>query len=222
MADIADSSLHEHVAVAVGDHLAGVVLLHLDRDEQVAGGVDGEDRDRRRAVDDRCRLRALRVADTVPASAAGRRSLYSGRMAETKSSTKSGFSAEERAAMKAAAAERKASQKQDDLDKALAEAIAKLPDDERKMAETIDAIVRKHAPMLASKTYYGMPGWARDGKVCVFMQPASKFKVRYCTIGFDPIANLDDGDMWPTSFALLNLGPAEQKKITALVKKAVS
>ena len=97
-------------------------------------------------------------------------------MAETKKSTKSGFSAEERAAMKAAAAERKASQKQQDLDKALAEAIAKLPDDERKMAEKIDAIVRKHAPMLASKTYYGMPGWACDGKVCVFMQPASKFR----------------------------------------------
>ena len=107
-------------------------------------------------------------------------------------------------------------------DKALAEAIAKLPDDERKMAEKIDAIVRKHAPMLASKTYYGMPGWARDGKVCVFMQPASKFKVRYCTIGFDPISNLDDGDMWPTSFAILKIGPAEERKITALVKKAVS
>jgi uncharacterized protein YdhG (YjbR/CyaY superfamily) len=143
-------------------------------------------------------------------------------MAETTKSSKTGFSAEERAAMRAAAAERTASQKQDDLDKALADVIAKLPDDERKMAETIDAIVRKHAPMLASKTYYGMPGWARDGKVCVFMQPASKFKVRYCTIGFDPIANLDDGDMWPTSFAILSVGPAEQKKITALVKKAVS
>ena len=143
-------------------------------------------------------------------------------MAETKKNTKSGFSAEERAAMKAAAAERKASQKQQDLDKALAEAIAKLPDDERKMAEKIDAIVREHAPMLASKTYYGMPGWARDGKVCVFMQPASKFKVRYCTIGFDPISNLDDGDMWPTSFAILKIGPAEERKITALVKQAVS
>ena len=134
-------------------------------------------------------------------------------MAETKKGAKSGFSAEERAAMKAAAAERKASQKQQDLDKALAEAIAKLPDDERKMAEKIDAIVREHAPMLASKTYYGMPGWARDGKVCVFMQPASKFKVRYCTIGFDPISNLDDGDMWPTSFAILKIGPAEEKRI---------
>ena len=119
-------------------------------------------------------------------------------MAETKKNAKSGFSAEERAAMKAAAAERKASQKQQDLDKPLAEAIAKLPDDERKMAEKIDAIVREHAPMLASKTYYGMPGWARDGKVCVFMQPAS---------------NLDDGDMWPTSFAIRKIGPAEAKKI---------
>jgi uncharacterized protein YdhG (YjbR/CyaY superfamily) len=143
-------------------------------------------------------------------------------MAETKKSTKSGFSAEERAAMKAAAAERKASQKQQDLDKALAEAIAKLPDDERKMAEKIDAIVREHAPMLASKTYYGMPGWARDGKVCVFMQPASKFKVRYSTIGFDPISNLDDGDMWPTYFALTELTAASEAKIRALVTKAVS
>src|SRR6187200_308305 len=143
-------------------------------------------------------------------------------MAGTKKNAKSGFSAEERAAMKAAAAERKASQKQEDLDKALADAIAKLPADERKMAEKIDAIVRRHAPVLASKTYYGMPGWARDGKVCVFMSPASKFKVRYSTIGFDGIATLDDGDMWPTSFAILKIGPAEEKVIIDLVKKAVS
>src|SRR3954466_306967 len=144
------------------------------------------------------------------------------RMAQPKKSTKSGFSAEERAAMKAAAAERKASQKQEDLDKALAKAIAKLPDDERKMAEKIDAIVREHAPMLASKTYYGMPGWARDGKVCVFMQPASKVKVRYCTIGCDTLPARDGGDLCPTSFAILKTGPAEERKITALVKKAVS
>ncbi len=124
--------------------------------------------------------------------------------------------------MKAAAAERKASQKQEDLDKALAEAISKLPADERKMAKEIDAIIRANAPMLASKTYYGMPGWALDGKVCIFMSPASKFKTRYCTIGFEGVANLDDGNMWPTSFAILEIGPAEKKKITALVKKAVS
>src|SRR3954449_790856 len=143
-------------------------------------------------------------------------------MAETEKSKQSGFSAEERAAMKAAAAERKASQKQQDLDKALADEIAKLPDEERKMAEKIDAIVREYAPMLAPKTYYGMPGWARDGKVCVFMQPASKFKSRYCTIGFDPSANLDDGSMWPTSFALLKIGRAEERRIVELVKQAVS
>ena len=124
--------------------------------------------------------------------------------------------------MRAAAAERKASQKQEDLDKALAQTIANLPDDERTMAEKIDAIVRKFAPMLASKTYYGMPSWARDGKVCVFMQPASKFKTRYCTIGFDPISNLDDGNMWPTSFAIVKIGPSDEKGITALVKQAVS
>src|SRR4051812_26820942 len=144
-------------------------------------------------------------------------------MSETKKKgTKSGFSAEERAAMKAAAAERKASQKQEDLDKALAETIANLPDGERQMAEKIDAIVRRHAPMLASKTYYGMPGWARDGTVCVFMQAASKFKTRYSTIGFNPISNLDDGNMWPTAFAIVELGAAEEKRITALVKRAVS
>jgi len=143
-------------------------------------------------------------------------------MATTKKTASSGFSAEERAAMKAAAAERKASQKQEDLDKALAEAISKLPADERKMAKEIDAIIRANAPMLASKTYYGMPGWALEGKVCIFMSPASKFKTRYCTIGFEGIANLDDGDMWPTSFAILKIGPAEKKRITALVKKAVS
>ena len=158
----------------------------------------------------------------MPGSEKSGKHTYDGRMAATKKSAKSGFSAEERAAMKAAAAERRASQKQEDLDRAQAEAIAKLPAAERKMAKTIDGIVRRHAPMLASKTYYGMPGWARDGKVCVFLQPASKFKVRYCTIGFDPTANLDAGDMWPTSFALLRIGPAEERKITALVKKAVS
>ena len=122
--------------------------------------------------------------------------------------------------MKAAAAERKASQKQADLDKAQAVAIAKLPVDERKMAEKIDAIVRKYAPMLASKTYYGMPGWARAGKVCVFMQPASKFKVRYAEVGFNEPAALDTGDMWSTAFAVVAMNDAVAKKLTALVKKA--
>src|SRR4051812_45981734 len=143
-------------------------------------------------------------------------------MAETKKSTKTGFSAEERAAMKAAAAERKASQKQEDLDRALAEAIAQLPDGERAMAEKIDAIVREHAPVLASKTYYGMPGWARDGKVCVFMQPATKLKAAYSPAGLAPTAPRDDGNMGPPPFAILPIGPAEEKKIIELVKQAVS
>lgn len=143
-------------------------------------------------------------------------------MAETKKKSTSGFTPEERAAMRALTAERRASQKQADLDEAQAAPIAKLPPAERKMAKQIDAIVRKHAPVLAAKTFYGMPGWARDAKVCVFFQAASKFTVRYNTIGFQPEANLDQGDMWPTGFALRKIGPAEEKKIAALVKKAVS
>ncbi len=147
-------------------------------------------------------------------------------MAETKTgktgNTKSGFSAEERAAMKQRAAELKASQKQADLDKALADAIAALPKADRDIAARVDAIVREHAPALTAKTYYGMPGWARDGKICVFVQPASKFGTRYSTLGFEGVANLDDGTMWPTSFAVLKFGPDEKKRITELVKQAAS
>ena len=132
------------------------------------------------------------------------------------------LSPEERAAVKARAKELKLQATREGQAQSQNEAISALEGEERKMADRLSAMVQKSAPSLHPKTYYGMPGWARDGKVCVFMQPASKFKVRYCTIGFDPIANLDDGDMWPTSFAILNVGPAEQKKITALVKKAVS
>jgi uncharacterized protein YdhG (YjbR/CyaY superfamily) len=135
--------------------------------------------------------------------------------------TKSGFSAEERAAMKAAAAERKASQKQADLDQALADTIAALPAADREIAAGIDAIVREHAPSLTAKTYYGMPGWARDGKMCIFVQPSSKFNYRYSTLGFEQTANLDDGAMWPTAFAIEKLGPEEKKRIVALVQQAV-
>lgn len=148
-----------------------------------------------------------------------------GRMAETKTgktgSTKSGFSAEERAAMKQRAAELKASQKQADLDKALADAIAALPKADRDIAAGVDALVRKHAPQLTSKTYYGMPGWARDGKMFMFFQPASKFGTRYGTLGFEGPAQLDDGQMWPTAFAVLSLGPAEEKRIASLIEKAL-
>ena len=90
------------------------------------------------------------------------------------------------------------------------------------MAERIHAVVTASAPDLSPKTYYGMPAYARDGKVVCFFQPADKFKARYATFGFNDDANLDDGSMWPTSWALTKLTPADEKKIGALVKKAVS
>jgi uncharacterized protein YdhG (YjbR/CyaY superfamily) len=90
------------------------------------------------------------------------------------------------------------------------------------MAERIHAIITDAIPALAPKTYYGMPAWARDGKVICFFQPASKFKVRYSTFGFQPDANLDDGDMFPIAWAITRLSAADEKRIAALVKKAVS
>ena len=130
------------------------------------------------------------------------------------------LSKQERQAVKDRAKELKAQKTAADGLKAVQDAIAALSTEDQTIANKLHEIVVDVAPDLAPKTYYGMPGWARDGKVCVFMQPASKFKVRYCTIGFDPTANLDDGNMWPTSFALLKLGPAEKKRITALVTRA--
>lgn len=142
-------------------------------------------------------------------------------MAETKKSP--GFSAEEKAAMKEHARELKASQKRDDLAKAQDEKIAELNASEQKMAKQIHAIVAEHAPDLYPKTFYGMPGWANsDNKVVVFFQPGAKFDTRYSTIGFQQEAHLDDGDMWACSWALTAIGAAEEKKIAALVKKAVS
>ena len=92
----------------------------------------------------------------------------------------------------------------------------------KKLAKDLHDLVLEAAPQLVPKTFYGMPGWANaDGKIVCFFQPASKFKVRYGTLGFEPISKLDDGTMWPTGFALLELTPANRKTITALVKKAV-
>ena len=90
------------------------------------------------------------------------------------------------------------------------------------MAKRLHAIVTANAPDLWPKTWYGMPAWAEDGKVVCFFTPASKFKERYATFGFNATANLDEGNLWPTSFALKKLTPAEEKRIAALVKKAVS
>ncbi len=100
--------------------------------------------------------------------------------------------------------------------------IAEMPEADRAMAERLHAIVKASAPVLAPKTWYGMPAYARDGKVVCFFQSAAKFKARYATFGFNDTANLDDGTMWPTSFALTELTAADEARIGALVKKAVS
>jgi uncharacterized protein YdhG (YjbR/CyaY superfamily) len=149
-------------------------------------------------------------------------------MAQDKRSTKKdkGFTAEEKAAMKARAKELKAEERAN-KDKAagenaVLEAIAEMPEPDRIMAERLDAIVKASAPDLAPKTWYGMPAYAKDGKVVCFFTPASKFNSRYATFGFNDTANLDEGNMWPTSFALKELTAAEEARISVLVKKAAS
>jgi uncharacterized protein YdhG (YjbR/CyaY superfamily) len=137
-----------------------------------------------------------------------------------------GFTAEERAAMKERAKELKAEARRD-ADRAAGEnavlaAIAAMPGPDRAMAKRLHAIIKASAPALSPKTWYGMPAYAKDGKVVCFFQSADKFKSRYATFGFNDEANLDEGDMWPTSFALKKLTAAEEAKIGALVKKAVS
>ncbi len=139
--------------------------------------------------------------------------------ADTKSST--GFTAEERAAMKERAQELKAEARKADGEKALLEKIAEMPAKDRAMAKKLHAIVTASAPGLSPKTWYGMPAYAKDDKIVCFFQSADKFKSRYATFGFNDMANLDDGSMWPTSFALKTLTAADEKRIGALVKKAV-
>ena len=132
------------------------------------------------------------------------------------------FTAEERAAMKERAKELKAAQNREQGEKAVLEKIAEMPPSDRTMAERIHAIVTKTAPDLMPRTWYGMPAYTRDEKVVCFYKSADKFKSRYATFGFDEAANLDEGTMWVTSFALTKLTPADERKITALVKKAAS
>ena len=156
---------------------------------------------------------------------------------ETQKSTKSapvtgnavkGFTDEERAAMKARAAELKVEAQQgsratkaDGEGEVLAK-IAEMPPADRVMAERIHAIVKASAPTLSPRTWYGMPAYAKDDKVVCFFQSAHKFKARYATLGFSDKANLDEGNMWPAAFALKQLTPADEAKIGALVKKALS
>jgi uncharacterized protein YdhG (YjbR/CyaY superfamily) len=137
-----------------------------------------------------------------------------------------GFTAEEKAAMKERAKELKAEERWK-KDKAAGEAdvlakIAEMKGSDRTMAKRIHALVKESAPELMPRTWYGMPAYAKDGKVLCYFQDAGKFKSRYATFGFNDVANLDDGNMWTTSFALKKLTATEEKKIAALVKKAVS
>jgi uncharacterized protein YdhG (YjbR/CyaY superfamily) len=125
--------------------------------------------------------------------------------------------------MKETLRERKAAASKEEMEKAALEAIAKMKEPDRSMAKRIHEIVKAAAPQLTPKTWYGMPAYAnQEGKVICFFQAASKFNVRYATFGFQPEAKLDDGNMWAASFALIQLTPAEESKIVALVKKAVS
>jgi uncharacterized protein YdhG (YjbR/CyaY superfamily) len=139
----------------------------------------------------------------------------------TAAKTSKGWTAEERAAAKAYARELKAEARGANDERAVLEAIAEMPKKDRAMGKRIHAIVKASAPDLAPKTWYGMPAYAKDGKVVCFFQSADKFKARYATFGFNDTANLDEGAMWPTAFALKELTPAAEKKIGALVKKAV-
>ena len=144
-------------------------------------------------------------------------------MAAKKPAKKStGFTAEERAAMKERARELKAERGKADGESDVLAKIAEMPKADRVMAERIHALVKASAPDLTPKTWYGMPAYAKDGKVVCFFQSAQKFKSRYATFGFSDTANLDKGAMWPTSFALKELTKADETNIKALVKKAVS
>jgi uncharacterized protein YdhG (YjbR/CyaY superfamily) len=147
-------------------------------------------------------------------------------MAATKKKTSrsdagaTGLSDEEKAAARETVKERKLGAKNDES--ALLAKIAEMPPSDRKMAERIHAIVKTTAPGLEPKTWYGMPAYYKDGKVMAFFQPAAKFKARYASIGFDEAANLDDGVMWPTAWALTELTAEGEKRIADLVKKAAS
>src|SRR4051794_9422871 len=132
-----------------------------------------------------------------------------------------GFTAEERAAMKERAAELKAAANKADGEKALLAKVREMTGPDRDMAERLHALIMAAAPDLAPRTWYGMPAWAKDGDVLCFFQSAQKFKSRYATFGFSDKAQLDTGAMWPTSYALRELTPADEKKIATLVKKAV-
>ena len=130
------------------------------------------------------------------------------------------FTADEKAAMKERAKELKRNASAAEDEQAVVEKIASMPDADRVMAERIHALIKATAPHLTSKLWYGMPAYYKDGKSVCFFQDANKFKARYATFGFNEAAALDDGNMWPTSYALKKLTPADEKRIADLVKQA--
>ncbi|BCJ36425.1 hypothetical protein Athai_39280 [Actinocatenispora thailandica] len=153
------------------------------------------------------------MADNKPAKPAARK-------AAARSAPK--FTAEERAAMRERSRELKKSKSRADGESDLLAKIAEMTGSDREIAERLHALITATAPELEPKTWYGMPAYAQDGSVLCFFQPAQKFKARYATLGFNDKAMLDDGAMWPTSFALTALTPADEKRIVALIKRAVA
>lgn len=143
------------------------------------------------------------------------------KQATQKSAKSRGFTQEERAAMREYVRELKEGGGKADGESALLAKLAELRGLDRTLGERIHAIVKASAPSLSPRTWYGMPAYAKDDKVVCFFQPAQKFKTRYATFGFSDKANLDDGRLWPVTFALKELTPADEARITALVKKAV-
>jgi uncharacterized protein YdhG (YjbR/CyaY superfamily) len=145
-------------------------------------------------------------------------------MSSGKSTTKKDkvFTDEEQAAMKERAKELKAEASKADGENALLEKIAEMEEPDRSMAERLHTLIKASVPSLSPKTWYGMPAYAKDGKVVCFFQSAQKFKARYATFGFNDSANLDEGNLWPVAFALKELTATEEERIIALVRKAVS
>jgi uncharacterized protein YdhG (YjbR/CyaY superfamily) len=152
----------------------------------------------------------------------GKKATQKSARSTTASKASKGFTSEERAAMKERAKEQKAEAQKADGERDVLAKVAEMQASDRAMAKRLHAIIKANAPDLSPKTWYGMPAYARDGRVVCFFQSAEKFNSRYATFSFNDEANLDDGTMWPTAFALKKLTAADEKYVAALVKKAVS
>jgi uncharacterized protein YdhG (YjbR/CyaY superfamily) len=142
--------------------------------------------------------------------------------AQSTATGKKGFTDEERGAMKDRAKELKAAADEAEGESAVLAKIAEMQDADRAMGKRLHALIKANAPALSPRLWYGMPAYARDGKIVCFFQPATKFKTRYATLGFNDTAHLDDGNVWATAFALMKLTAADEARIGALVKRAAS